>query len=833
LSGAELILRDPLGERPLAASDFPLSIGGPGHTIVLGDLPSASPAAWIAWHDGQLYLQPAQDGPVVLCNGAAIERSTWLREGDVIDVARGRLRLVASNGTRTLDIEDGSGGNLTLPPEVTLAAHVSGGGDDVEQPVAAVAFRKANVAGRTPRRLLPLAGGVLAVALLAFAAWFLATGRSFEVSTIPVADVVQVRGTGPVIRVGSNHFARPGKYEAVITKQGYHTLRAPVQVSDQANQSFRFELQKLPGRLLVQTEVPARVGVGDRELGAAPGEFKLAPGRHEISVTAARYLPYTAPVDIAGADQQQTLQVKLVPAWAPVSIITEPAGAQVLIDGEASGQTPASIELGAGTHRVELRLPGFKNWVTDVQVVANEPQTLGPIRLGLPDGTLSVQTRPAGADVSVGGAYRGRTPLRIDVRPDVPMTLVLTKEGHEPATREVTVGPGVRREVAIELTPILGEVTVEAVPADAEVRVAGRTLGKAGQTFKLPAAKQELEVRLAGYRPFRTTITPRAGLPQVLNVRLEPARGDEVSQGAGGATAGAAEAVGAGDAAVAGAASAASLTPTVRTKAGAELRLLPQATFTMGSPRRESGRRANEAQRAVELRRRFYLGTREVTNGEYKQFRTQHRSGFVGQNTLELERQPVVNVTWQDAAEFCNWLSQQEGLPAAYASQGGQLALVVPATTGYRLPTEAEWEWAARGNRDGSLRKYPWGDALPVPAGAGNFGDRRAQPLLQTFLDHLDDGHAATANVGSFGANPLGLHDLGGNVAEWTTDLYMVQPATTAPVTDPVAGGPGRLRVIRGSSWRHATVTELRAAFRDYGDGKRDDLGFRLARYAE
>jgi len=275
------------------------------------------------------------------------------------------------------------------------------------------------------------------------------------------------------------------------------------------------------------------------------------------------------------------------------------------------------------------------------------------------------------------------------------------------------------------------------------------------------------------------------------------------------------------------------LSPTIRTKSGAELRLLGPASFTMGSPRRESGRRANESQRAVELRRRFYLATRAVTNGEFKQFRAQHRSGFVGQNTLELERQPVVNVTWQDAAEYCNWLSLQDGLPPAYQSQGGKLVPTQPVTTGYRLPTEAEWEWAARANRDGSLRKYPWGDALPVPAGAGNFGDRRAQPLLQTVLADLDDGYPATAPTGSFAPNPLGFYDLGGNVAEWTTDLYAVQPASSTVVVDPLSAAPGNMHVIRGSSWRHATVTELRAAFRDSGNGRRDDVGFRIARYAE
>jgi formylglycine-generating enzyme required for sulfatase activity len=253
----------------------------------------------------------------------------------------------------------------------------------------------------------------------------------------------------------------------------------------------------------------------------------------------------------------------------------------------------------------------------------------------------------------------------------------------------------------------------------------------------------------------------------------------------------------------------------------------------MGSPRRESGRRANESQRAVELRRRFYLGTREVTNGEFKQFKPQHRSGYVGQNTLELDRQPVVNVTWEEAVGYCNWLSQQEGLPPAYQAQGGKLVLVQPVTTGYRLATEAEWEWAARANRDGSLRKYPWGDALPVPAGAGNFGDARAQPLLQTFIAELDDGQPASANVGSYAANALGFFDLGGNVAEWTTDLYTVQPAGGATTVDPVAAAPGNLHSIRGSSWRHATVTELRAAFRESGSGRRDDVGLRIARYAE
>jgi formylglycine-generating enzyme required for sulfatase activity len=369
---------------------------------------------------------------------------------------------------------------------------------------------------------------------------------------------------------------------------------------------------------------------------------------------------------------------------------------------------------------------------------------------------------------------------------------------------------------------------VRARPSGAELFVDGVSRGAADQTLRLPATAHAIEIRKQGYAPYRATVTPRPGLPQNVDVTL--------LEGVA-ATPASAPLPGVGStpgAAAAGTAPAAivALQPTLRANGEIEMKLVPAGSYTMGSPRREAGRRANEAQRPVELQRRFYVSLREITNAQYRQFRADHRSGFVGQTTLELDRQPVVNVSWQNAAAFCNWLSQRDGLTPAYASKGGSLVAVSPVPNGYRLPTEAEWEWIARNAGDGSLRKYPWGASLPVPSGAGNYADRLAQPLVPQFLAEYEDGYAVSAPVGSFAPNPLGFFDLGGNVAEWTGDLYTVQPGGAVAV-DPAQLGEGAQRAIRGSSWKHSGVTELRLTFRDFGEGRRNDLGFRIARYAQ
>ena len=101
---------------------------------------------------------------------------------------------------------------------------------------------------------------------------------------------------------------------------------------------------------------------------------------------------------------------------------------------------------------------------------------------------------------------------------------------------------------------------------------------------------------------------------------------------------------------------------------GSALKLFRTDTaFSLGAPRRQPGRRANEAERNVRLVRPFYIGTHEVTNGEFRQWKEEHSSRAIKNQALDMDKQPVSSVTWQEAALFCNWLSRQAGLPPFYA----------------------------------------------------------------------------------------------------------------------------------------------------------------------
>ena len=653
------------------------------------------------------------------------------------------------------------------------------------------------------------------LALFVLAMLFLFSARSLQIAVI--AEVpADVSVSGFSLPLGKRYLLLPGDYEVGAEAEGYQPLVTTVTVDDRDSQTVELTLQALPGRVSIDsTPQGASVTVDGASVGKTPlVDLRLAEGTHQIRLEEARHLPLEQTLQVTGRDVQQALALQLAPAWAMVTIDSTPGGASILLDGEAAGQTPATIEVLQGEHQLMLQLPSYADWQKSLRIKAGEDQDLGQVSLLPAPGELRLTSSPSGANVTLDGEFQGQTPLTLEISPGKSHRLDVFKPGYERYNGSVEMAAASSDKRAVTLKAQLGEVRLRISPANAVVRINGKTISSGTQSVSLPAVEHTVEVSLDGYATVSQRVTPRPGLAQLVDVTLQTQAQTQQA-----------------------ATAARSTQRELTTALGQTLLLFKPAEsalpdFTMGSSRREPGRRANEVLRPVALRRAFYLQTTEVTNAQFRQFQSGHNSGQINGVSLNQEHQPAVQVSWQQAAAFCNWLSAKEGLPPFYRQSNGIVTGYNSSSTGYRLPSEAEWAWAARAS-GAKLLLFPWGDTFPPTVIAENYADDTSAHVTGRVLNGYKDGHVASAPVASFKANQHGLFDMGGNVSEWVHDVYTIPPANGATQTDPLGGQTGDNFVIRGAAWTHAKLSELRLTYRDYGQAGRDDVGFRLARYAE
>ncbi len=793
---ARFVIQRPDGEHVVATR---VALSASGAAVASDD---ATAVCELLHREGAVVLDPR--GVPLRVNGQRIdgERSLHLHDS---------FRLASADVV--LDRFDAAGAHLSVYPldgnetpsvELTSVVELLGAPDDaVVQPTAGLRFdaARSKAAPKGPRIFWRTAAVLAGLALIA---GLLALTRLERVEVVLSPDDAHVRTPGSWFswHSAASLFVFPGQHALRAERQGYEAATATVSVERGKPARVELRLAKLPGRVKFETgDIVASVSVDGVPAGQAPGELAIPAGQRTVTLRAPRYLDQVLRLDVVGMGEQQLVEVKMQPSFGIVNVQSVPAGATIAVDGEVRGVTPSSVEMQAGVRRVAIEAAGMRPWQSTLVVKAGEESTLGPIELGAADARVTVRSVPSGADVTVGGAYRGKTPLTTELAPGMEHTIALSLAGYDSARRAVFAEADGRPTIDVRLVPQLVNVKVAGTPADAEIWLDGVQRGTAPSELKLPATRYRLEVRKSGFEPFATELTLAPGLERVVEYKLVDPKDI------------------AGNAA-----------RRIETKSGIELRLVRGGEFRMGSDRREQGRRPNEASRRVTLARPYYLGATEVTNAQFRQFRPLHNSGFVGQRTIDLDTQPVTKVSWADAVEFCNWLSQQEGLTPAYEKNGENWVLKTPVGNGFRLPTEAEWEFAARLDREGRARRYAWGDSLPVPPTSGNFAGAEALDIVGVALDGYRDDELAVAKVRAFPANALGLHDMAGNVSEWVNDWYSsFAPSDTA--TDPFGPAEGKLRGIRGSNWRSANVAELRFAWRDSAKDPTDFIGFRVARY--
>ncbi|WP_214079815.1 formylglycine-generating enzyme family protein [Mesotoga sp.] len=246
-----------------------------------------------------------------------------------------------------------------------------------------------------------------------------------------------------------------------------------------------------------------------------------------------------------------------------------------------------------------------------------------------------------------------------------------------------------------------------------------------------------------------------------------------------------------------------------------ELVLVEKGSFTMGDT---WGDVSDEEKpiHSVELTYDFQIGPYEVTFDQYNWFCEETGRKKPSDNSWGRGSRPVINVSWNDAVAYCNWLSEKEKLPKAYDNNGnlldkdGKVTSDPSKVVGYRLPTEAEWEYAARGGNKSKGYKYSGSDNVDNVA----------------WYD--SNSGSKTQEVGKKAPNELGLYDMSGNVWEWCSDWYGAYSSSAQ--TNPY-NNSGSWRVYRGGSWDYdAARARVALRYRRPPTGTDVDLGFRIAR---
>jgi hypothetical protein len=405
--------------RTFDSSELPISLGSE-----VGDdirLASVTGSLQIGALESMFFLQATRDTRNVRVNGEPLSGSRRLEDGDEIAFDTARLRCSVSPGRLVLSVTAQITAGDTAPPDLEDLARASVSSDD-EVSITPITFRRDSAADvqRKPKITKTRIGVAGGFGVLAVLGWFAFTGKSVEFESDPPISDLDLPSTLFKFRIGDRYLLRSGTHRVTGSVDGYFPLDTEVEVGRERDQTIELKLEKLPGLVTITTRPRqgVEVSLDGVPIGEAPlADFEISPGLHELEFTIPRHFTEVVELDVQGMHRRQAVAATLEPDWAPVSVSSAPAGAEVLIDGRVVGASPVELELEQGTYDLELRLRGFNAWRDEIEVVASEPLEISSVKLVEADGRVRLVSEPPAAAVSVNGEYEGRTPLNLRLRP--------------------------------------------------------------------------------------------------------------------------------------------------------------------------------------------------------------------------------------------------------------------------------------------------------------------------------------------------------------------------------------------------------------------------------
>ena len=520
----------------------------------------------------------------------------------------------------------------------------------------------------------------------------------------------------------------------------------------------------------------AENGGEEKHIGTTPMNKKMPYGTYNYR--AKRY-KYHDDVGIARVDKTRVIMdLKLKPAFGSVSVSSQPQGAKVFLDGEDTGKvTPCTIgEIASGRCDIRLRLKDYAPASQSVTVTEGMTASVN-VTLEARFAHVTINSLP-GAAIKVNGAEVGSGSYSNNMAEGI-YDIEASLAGHRPVTKQIEVIVGVPQTIELRPTPIYGMLDVNSNPMGANITINGKSYGDTPTSIEnLLVGDYDVVLTKPGYASVSQRVTVSENASASVDVKMQKGemKNSQIDESALSV-------------------SAINLTPNwsasvtpsqraVLEKLIANMVKVEGSTFTMGATP-EQGNDAYEYERPAHqvTLSDYYIGRYEVTQKEWQAVMGDNPSKFYGDNL------PVDYVSWNDCQDFINKLNQLTGLK-------------------FRLPTEAEWEFAARGGKQSKGYKYSGSDnAKNIAWYEKNSGSKPHQ-------------------VGTKEPNELGIYDMSGNVGEWCGDWY--GRYSSSAQTNPTGPSSGSCRVLRGGGWydnaRYCRVSNRRyynPSYRYYNYGFR------------